>query len=195
MATNFSYPATHKNPGQIWANLSIPAGGARLTLDANGEPDATENPNALHLGLTEAGATVKLNGEYEDEFFDEFREALDTTHTQTAMMLNADLSQVYDFDVLELCTKGIGTRDTGAGYDEISIGRSPLGFTSIAVITPRRDDPTKFAVTHIYSALNKSNIELATSRQTRSKIPVEFVGYGIPGRADSDTLGKIWTQV
>jgi hypothetical protein len=71
--------ATRYNPltipmgivAQLWANLAVPAAAARITLDADGTPDATANPNAKHLGHTDAGLTVTARETNQDWFADE----------------------------------------------------------------------------------------------------------------------------
>lgn len=194
MATSFSYAKTQKNECKIWAGLSVPAAGEYLTLDANGDPDATENPNRILLGLTESGAITRINMETEDEFFDEFDTPLGQSVTQRAMNMSASLSEIFNIDTLELITKGIGTKFTDSGVEGVTIGSGTLGYTSIAAISPRRNDETKFVVSHIYNASAKVAAEIAFSRQTRSSIPVEFIGTPIPSRAAADQIGAFWFQ-
>lgn len=193
--SNFDITKTAQQPGKIWVGLSVPGAGAKLTIGADGTPDATENPNALHLGLTESGARLMVETTTREEFFDEFAEALDRTVEQRSMKITAELSQVMDFDILEEVLNGIGTRADAAGYESVTFGTVDLTYTGAAVIFPLKEDPTNFGVFHIYKGMVSSNVDMAISRQERSKIPLEIVGVGIPGRAAADTLGRFWKEV
>ncbi len=48
-ATDWNAAAIAVTKGQLWANLAIPAAGARLTVATDGTPDAIANPNAKHF--------------------------------------------------------------------------------------------------------------------------------------------------
>lgn len=195
MPTNYDITKTAQQPGQIWVGLSVPAAASRLGLNAAGEPDPVQNPTAMHLGLTESGARCQVEMTTREEYFDEFAEALDRTVEQRSMKITAELSQVMDFEILIKVLNGIGTREFGAAYESVTFGNVALVYTGAAVIFPLKSDPTKFAVFHIYKGMISSNLDLAVSRQERSKIPIEIIGVGIPGRAKSDTLGNFYKQI
>lgn len=194
MADRFDVLKTTKQPCKIYVGLGVPGAGAELTLTA-GEPDGTENPNSLHLGLTDDGA--KLMGEVSttEEFFDEFEEALEETVEQRTLKITANLSQVMDFDLLEQVLNGLGTRADVAGKNKITFGEAPLVTTGCAVVFKLKEDPTKYGVWHLYKASFKSKFETPISRQTRGVIPVEIIGLGIPGRADADRIGSFWKEI
>lgn len=191
---NFDVLKTTKQPCQIWVGLAVPGAGDELTL-SSGEPDATENPNALHLGLTNDGATLLGETTTTEEYFDEFEEPLEETIDQRTLKITANLAQVMDFDVLEQILNGMGTRSDVSGKEKIVFGDASLKTTGCAVIFPLKEDPTKYGVFHLYKASFKSKFETPISRQTRGVIPVEIVGLGIPGRADADRIGAFWKQI
>ncbi len=194
MADNFDVLKTTKQPCKIWVGLAIPGAGAELTLSA-GEPDGTENPNALHMGLTDDGAKLMGETTTTEEFFDEFEEPLEETIDQRSLKITANLSQVMDFDVLEHVLNGMGTRNDVTGKEKITFGEAPIATTGVAVIFPLKEDPTKYGVFHLYKASFKSKFETPISRQNRGVIPVEIVGFGIPGRADNDRIGSWWKEI
>lgn len=194
MALNtFDVTKTQKGPCGIYVGLAIPAAGAELTLDVE-KPDLTENPNAKLIGLTEGGATVTITKTEAEEFFDEYEEALLRTVEQVGIMVKCEATQIFDIDVMTEITKGVGTAQTVTGKKKLKIGKGTITNTGIAVISPTRNDPTKYAVFHIYSGHNVSNVEFGFSRSTRSKVPVEFHGVGIVSRAADDRLGAYWWQ-
>lgn len=191
MGTTHSFTKTQKGPCEIWASLAIPGAGNRLTL-ASGAPDATENTSRILLGLSEKGAVTQFKMETEDEFFDNFSYPLGTTVTQRQMMITTELNQIFDIDVLELLTKGMGTKVSGSGYEGITLGDAALGYTSVAVISEKRGDPGYYLVSHLYQAFAKIDMSLVHSRLERTKIPVTFEGYAITTRAKADQIGAFW---
>ena len=191
----FDILKTHKNPGKLWYGLSVPAAGAELTIGVDGTPDAVENPNAVLLGLTDAGSTIASEKSFTDEYFDEFKEPLETSLDQANLMIRVRAAQVMDWDLLEQATIGISTRDDGVGIEKLTFGEGTLAYSGVAVIAPTKEDPTKFAVFHLYKAFNAANSEFVISRQTRSGIDLEFRAVGITSRDSTDTQGAWWKQV
>lgn len=194
MAINtVDYNTTQKGPCMIYVGLAVPAAGAELTLSL-GVPDATENPNCKLVGLTEGGAVCSISKTETEEFFDEYKEPLAKTVEQIKMSVKCEASQIFDIDVLTAATNGVGTAQTVTGKKKLKIGEGTVSDTGIAVIAPRRSDSTKYAVFHIYSGHNASNLEIPFSRQTRSKMSLDFQGVGIASRAADDRYGSIWWQ-
>lgn len=194
-ATNWNVAAIANSIGQLWANVAIPAAGARLTLHTDGTPDSTASPNARHLGMTREGAKYMVKPTYEDYFADEFRAPIKSQITALEAAITAELLQVTDMALLELLSAGFGTKATGTGYEELALGEIALVYTSIALIFPLEADPTKFGVFHLYKTRNEGGIETDMGRKKLSGLPVNFKGLDIPSRAKADTLGKFWKQV
>jgi hypothetical protein len=180
--------------GQIWANLAIPAPGGRLSLFTDGTPDATANPKAVHLGMTREGAAYMVKPKFEQYYADEFIAPVKTNLGEMEAMIQAEILQVTDTKLLELLTPGVGTKTTGTGYEQVTFGQCAIVYSSVAVIFPTEADPTKFAVFHLYKAINEGGIEMKIGRKQLSGIQVSFRGYEITSRAASDTLGSFWKQ-
>lgn len=194
-APNWRVAAVAQNPGQLWADLAIPGAGARLTLDADGTPDATANPNAMHLGATREGAKLMIKSSFTNYEADEFTSPIITNLEKVDMGIAAELLGVTDMELVEFLLPGVGTSASAAGYEQIKVGRKAITYSSLALIFPRNDDPTRFAVFHIYRGLNDAGIEWAQGRKVMGGIPVNFVGYEITTRAQNDTVGSYWKQV
>ena len=181
--------------GQIFAKVAIPGAGARLTLDATTlTPDATANPTAIHLGATQEGAKVSITTSWEEYFADEFAAPIQTNVTQVAASLTGAFLGVTDTALLELLTPGMGTKTTGSGYDQVTFGRRAVVYTSVAIIAPLIEDPTKVAVFQLYKTLNTKGIEFDMARKKMAATPFEFKGYEITTRAAGDTLATFWKQ-
>lgn len=192
MGTTFDISKTQKNPGKIWYGLAVPAAGAYLTIGADGTPDATQNPNAKLIGLTDNGSEISLSKSFTEEFYDEFKYPLERNMEQVGANIKCSAAQVLDADLLTLTTVGMGTPLTAAGKLAWTLGESDLTFTSIAVISPTKADSTKFVVFHLYKAYNKAPFSMPISRQTRAKLDLEFEAVAIPTRAKTDTVGALW---
>lgn len=181
--------------GQLWAGLAVPAAAARLTLHTDGTPESVANPNAIHLGHTKEGAKISIVSSITKHFADEEAAAIKATVEQTEFMVEGTFLQLIDEDVLKKMTAGFGTYTTAAGYKEFAIGRKTLDYESVALIFPTPMDKTKFAVAHIYNALNEGGLGFGVSRKGMSETPFKFVGYGLTSRAAGDSLGKYWWQI
>jgi hypothetical protein len=182
--------------GQLWANLAIPAAGARLTLATDGTPDATANPTAVHLGMTKAGSTGKIGMTVTDQFADEFPDPIASSYDQTEVTLDGALIQIFDEEMLKIVTANFGSYATAAGYKQFTFGSKALTYPSIALIFPTQMDPTKFAVFQLYKAMNVSGLTIgAIDRKGMSETPFSFKGYGIPSRAAGDTHSSYWWQI
>lgn len=190
----FDILKTHKNPGKIWYGLAVPAADAELTIGTDGTPDAVENPNAKLIGLTESGSEFGVEKTVTDEYFDEFKEPLEQTLETATLMIKCRAAQVMDWDLLEMATVGVGTRDDKTGIEKLRFGQGVIAYSGVAVISPTKEDPTKFAVFHLYKAYNAANVAVGISRQTRSGIDLEFHAAGIPTREEDDTQGAAWKQ-
>jgi len=184
-----------QNAGQLWRGLAVPGAGARLTLAADGTPDATANPNAKHLGATKGGAKLMVKTTLQKFYVDEFRGAVVTNVDAVEMGISAELVGVTDMELMAWMLPGVGTRATASGYDEVAIGAKAIGYDSIALIFPLVEDITKFGVFHVYNGLNDAGVEWAQSRKEQGFTPLSIVAYEVTSRAATDTLGKIWKQI
>lgn len=194
VVTNFSPTKTAQGPGLIWYNLATPVDGARLTLASDGKPDATENPNAKHIGYTKSGASFAVSKTVTKLYADEEPNPIQQTIDESNASITADIMLVDDFDVLELVTRGVGTKVTGSGYESITGGIGTESPTGIAVIFKTKADPTKFGVFHLYAAQNEGGFETALARKDLSASSVTFTGQPVAGRATTDTTWNRWSQ-
>jgi hypothetical protein len=163
-----------QNAGELWANLAIPGGGAKLALHTDGTPDGTANPNAVHLGATKAGSKLMAKPKFTNYNVDEFRNPIITSIDEVELVISAELVGVTDTGLAELLTPGLGTKTTGTGFELVTFGTRSIVYTSIALVFPLIEDTTKFGVWHLYRALNDSGLEFGVGRKELGFTPVEF---------------------
>jgi|SRR5204862_5722184 hypothetical protein len=181
---------------QLWANLAVPAASARLTLDTDGTPDSTANPNAKHLGHTDAGLTVTARDTIQDWFADEVPYPIGSSLQSSEVMIEGAALQIADEEAMKIFGSGIGTYSTAAGYKQFQLGWKPtITYNSMAVIYPSPLDPTKFAVFNLYNARNTNGFQFQIGRKNRASTGFQIKGYGLTARAAADQLGNYWWQI
>lgn len=199
-ANNFRVTGRVLGPGILWAGLAIPSAGARLTLatvDSDGfiTPDATANPSAYALGATKDGVECKVTAERTDYYADEIMGAIDSRIQQISMSISAALYGIMDDKISALALSGFGTYSTSSGYKQNTIGSATDSFTSLALIAPQREDPTKVFIFHMYKAICTSGITINSNKKDIGATPTEFRGYAITTRATADQMGNYWWQI
>jgi hypothetical protein len=190
MPLSFDTTQTLKTPVNIFSGVAVPT--TTLTVTAGGLPDATQNPNAQHLGYTREGITITTTREQEEEFADEFKAAIISSIKTTGISIAGEGLQVLNFKLLELLTKGVGTLVTGAGFKRINFGTSALDYTGVvAIFQNPAGTSSEFGYVHLYRALNEGGLTLPISGKKLSSVPFNFKAYEVAGRAATDTLGTI----
>jgi hypothetical protein len=181
---------------QIWTGLAVPSAAARLTLDADGTPDATANPSAKHLGHTDAGLTVGGVESVVDFFADEVPGPIGSSVDTIEYTIAGSALQVQDEELLKFIMANTGTYSTAAGYKQVTLGYKPaIVYASVAVIWPTPADPTKFSVFNLYNARNTSGFSFQLGRKSRPATAFNIKGYGLTARASADQFGNYWWQV
>lgn len=195
-ALNFNSAKVTSNYGWFWVGLAIPGAAARITLHTDGTPESVANPSAKHLGHTTEGWEMTAAASTEDLTVDEQVAPIDTAITDLAVALAANLAQTQDISgTLQYIVQGFGTYATAAGYEQIQLGITPLVYTACALISPSKNDVTKFIVYNLYKSKNDSGLANQIKRRGLGGNPVAFRGYGITSRAATDTVGNFWLQI
>lgn len=194
------YDTTVIRAGQVadvWTGVAVPTAGNRLTLDAaTGTPDSIANPNAKHLGHTDAGTKVTINFSVTDHFVDEVPYPVKSTYDQSSFEISGNFVQIFDEEMLKAVTENFATYSTAAGYKQFTIGTpASVAFRTITVISPTPMDPTKFFVAQAYSAMNTAGLDVTFDRKGRAMTPFTFRGYALTSRAAADQLGNYWWQI
>lgn len=182
--------------GKLYRGCAVPGAGARPSLDATtGTPDATANPNALHMGATKSGSKLMVKSTSGKYYVDEFRAPIITTIDEVNMGISAELVGVTDMQLAAYLLPGVGTRATASGYDYVTVGTKAIAYDCILETFQLIEDTTKYGWFMLYNAINDAGIEWAQARKELGFTPVSFVGYEVTSRAATDTLGQFGKQI
>ena len=191
---NWQVTTVAKGPGQLWTKLAIPSAGGKLILDTDGTPEAAANPDAVHVGYTEAGSEFQSALTFLDFFVDEEQDPIIKQPDVAQAAITGNWAQILNFDILEVMLPG-SVRADGAGYEGITFGGNPeFSYYSTALIFPLTDDPTLFGVFHLYKSINDPGLACQIGRKKLAFAPFAFRGVSIPTRAVGDRTGAYWKQ-
>jgi hypothetical protein len=158
---------------------------------------------AYFAGATEGATTSTLTPKFEEMGADQVSSPIDVVETADAFEIDltvkqSDLANLQNF--FPPGTFSIGTDATqpsGAqAYEQINFGGIiPVNKIGVAVISARRDAPTKFVISHLYQAYQAEAIKLPFARGKETTYSVKFKGIADSSRPNGDQVGMIWRQV
>lgn len=184
-------------PGKLYAGLVIPGTNGRLILSSDGTPDATQNPDAVHLGMTEEGTAWSVKPTIQLFNADEFQDPIITRITGNEIAITGSLYQIMDMAIADIILQ-TATRSDLAGTQGVSLGTvSVPQYTSVAVIFPIEGSsgPIVYGVFHLYKAFNDQGLAAQITSKKLSSTPFAFRGIAIPTRAATDTTGRFFKQL
>jgi hypothetical protein len=196
---NIDATKIHQGPGKLWLSVQVPASGSRLVIDSAGIPTGG---TPVFAGATEGATTVVLSPKLEQIAADQVAAPIDVVMTGEAESIEvtlkeSDLAKLKNFIVHGAFSTGTDTNlpPGSQAYEEISFGGTvPIPKTSVAVISPRRDAPTKFVVSQLYQAFQAEAIQLPFQRGKETAYKVKFAGLADPTRVAGDQVGKLYRQ-
>lgn len=198
-ADNFNTLDVGIGPGKLYIDLGGGSGAwdgaadVRLILHTDGSPDSGQNPNARHVGWTDAGWTFSVKPTFTNFNADESPDPIISRVTAQEALVSGSLLQVMDMDLAEVLNPTL-TRSDVMGSQGVTIGNAEPQYTSIALIWPFEDDPTRFGVVHLYKAFNDAGLAGNITSKDISKSPVAFRGLAVSTRAAADRVGRYFTQ-
>jgi hypothetical protein len=182
-------------PCDVWLNVGLPATTARLVL-TNGTPDdgAGNSPNAIHLGMTEAGVTFEYTPEVQDFSSDELTAPHLSRIVTESARITGNFLQVFNWAILEKMTVG-GKYNTNSAYEELTFGGvSEITTFPVAVIGKDISGSNEYWVIQLYKTFNRAGFSFTVTRRNQSQAPFEFVGQAISSRPANDQIGNFWHQ-
>lgn len=198
-ADNFVTENVAIGPGKLYIDLGTGSGawngaaGVRLILHTDGTPDSTQNPNALHIGWTDAGSQFSVKPTFQNFFADESPDPIISRVTAQEAIISGSLLQVMDMDLVEVLNP-TATRSDVMGSEGVTFGTAAQQYTSVALIWPMEDDSTRFGVIHLYKAFNDQGLVGNITSKDLSKSPYAFRGLAVSTRAATDRVGRYFVQ-
>jgi len=197
---NWQTSKINLGPGKMYGNLggtnNAPwdlGAGVRLLLFSDGTPSSTQNPNAVHLGMTEGGEEWSVKPTKTDFFADEFIDPITSRITANETLISGSLLQISDMPV-QVILNPTATRADLAGVQRMTFGAGTIVYRSFAVIWPVEGDPTKFNVFHIYKGYNDQGLASQITSKKLGASPFAIRGYADTARAAADTTGEFFIQ-
>jgi len=196
IADNYVVEAVLIGPCKIYADLGTGSGewdgapGVRLILDEDGSPDADQNPNGRHIGWTQDGAEWLVKPNVLNFIPDESQEAVISRVQAEEKVISGAAWQVGDMDLAEILMPTAERSDVMGSKGLTFGGTGVLSYTSVAVIAPLENDPTRFAVFHLYKAFNNAGLAAQLTSKKPTASAFAFQGNGIGTRAAGDRAGR-----
>jgi hypothetical protein len=203
MADNWLTSRVALGPGKVYGNLggttNAPwdiASGTRLLLATDGQPNATQNPNYVHLGMTEGGEAWSVKDTATHFKADEFIQPIISRITDQEVLITGSLLQISDFAVQQIMNPTATRSDVG-GSEGLTFGSAnpTIVYRSFAVIWPVEGDATKFHVFHIYKGFNDQGMAAQITRAKLGASPFAIRGFPITTRTDGDYTARFFRQV
>jgi len=203
MADNWLTTRIALGPGKVYGNLggttNSPwdgATGVRLLLASDGQPNATQNPYYVHLGMTEGGEEWSVKDTVTDFFADEFPAPIVSRITGQEIVISGSLLQISDFAVQQIMN-ATATRSDVGGSEGLTWGSTGpvIVYRSFAVIWPVEGDATKFHVFHIYKGFNDQGMAAQISSKKLGASPFAIKGLPITTRTNGDMAARFFRQV
>lgn len=188
-------------PGKVYGNLGGTnnaewglAASARLLLHSDGTPDSTQNPNAVHLGMTEGGEEWSVKPTKTDFFADEFTNPITSRITAEEVVITGSLLQIADMAVQAIMNP-TATRSDLAGTQGLTFGGlGTITYRSFAVIWPVEGSTTLWQVFHIYKGYNDQGMAAQITSKKLGASPFAIRGYAITTRTAGDQTGRFFIQ-
>ncbi len=194
-------PDIHQGPGFLWYNVVEPAAGARLLVDANGNPTAG---SPVAMGASEGPAKIQFKAKLEAVMADQETAPVDVLMTAEEAFIEMALKESSLVKISKLLAHGTFTSGTDTGlpagaqsYEQITVGGlvAPPA-APITLISPRRGNasPGKYLVVCLYKAFGFAELDLNLTRTKESVYKVRFEGLADTTRALGDRVAQIYRQ-
>jgi len=195
-------PDIHQGTGMLWYNVAVPASGARLLIDANGNP---LGGSPLAMGSSDGAATFHMEAKIEEVAIDQQTAPVDAVMTAESAYLEVTLKESALQKVAASLAQANYSSGTDAGlpagaqnYEAITVGGLvTIPKAAVALISPRRgfSSPGKFIVACLYNAYPKDPFQIGFTRSKEATYKVRFEGLAMLTRAPGDQVAQFYRQI
>lgn len=195
-AKDYLATEVHQGPGDLWVIGSPPDDTAvRLTLDAATlTPDSVAHAASVHLGAVSGPIVVTVQAKVEPIKVDQFCGPVAHYNTDEEFAIEVELAQLAAQKLQRAI--GVATYSTAAGYKQATFGGTDIPPTAaIAVIAPKRSDPTKAWVALMWQAVGGGGIQVSFTRSKPGFYKVKFMGETVMTRTAGKRMGVVYETI
>lgn len=194
-------PDIHQGTGYLWYGVQAPATGARLLVDANGNP---QGGTPFAMGASEGAATFHMEAKIEEIAIDQETAPVDAVMTAESAYIELTLKESSLGKISKALAHASFSSGTDTGlpagaqsYEEITVGGLvTVPQASVALVSPRRgfSAPGKFMVACLYNAYAKDPFQIGFTRTKEAVYKVRFDGLAVLSRTQGDRVGQFYRQ-
>jgi hypothetical protein len=194
-------PDIHQGPGFLWYNVQTPAAGARLLVDATGNP---VGGSPVAMGASEGAATFHMEAKLEEISIDQETGPVDVVMTAESAYIEVSLKESSLAKVAKALAHASYSSGSDTGlpsgaqaYEEITVGGLvAIPQAPVALVSPRRgfSIPGKFLVACLYNTYAKDPFQIGFTRAKEAVYKVRFEGLAVLSRAQGDRVAQFYRQ-
>ena len=194
-------PDIHQGPGFLWYNVQVPAAGARILVDAGGNP---VGGSPIAMGASEGAATFHLEAKLEEVSIDQETGPVDVVMTAESAYIEISLKESSLIKVSKALAHASYSSGTDTGlptgaqaYEEVTVGGLvAIPQAPVALVSPRRgfSNPGKFMVACLYNTYPKDPFQIGFTRTKEAVYKVRFEGLAVLSRAQGDRVAQFYRQ-
>jgi len=182
----------HRKHGKLYYNIKSLAFDEDLIVDENGVPDASQNPNAVFIGGTDAGYTFLAEPTIVEDTYDEVDAAYDVGVDAWNAHIDFDALEVVDIEKMAALQPGVEyseNTDAGITTKRITAGGSRVSLAPAAVAVISKEKGGGFIGAVLYKAYNSAPYSLQFKKTERAKQGMVIKGLSDDTRNDGD---QVW---
>jgi len=192
----------HVGPGFLWVDVTVPAVGSLLLVDADGIP---QGGSPLGMGPGDGHATFHASAKEELILADQVTAPIDKVMTAETAFIEFSLKSSAFSKLIKFLGHATYSTGTDAGlpvgaqqYEKLTFGGLvAYPSHSVAVISPIRgySAPGKYEVAVLYSTKGVSLLERQYTRTKEIIVKGRFDGLAVTTRTVGDQVGASYRQL
>ena len=195
-------PDIHQGTGMLWYGVQAPGSGARLLVDASGNPIGG---SPLPMGASEGAATFHMEAKIEEVAIDQETAPVAAIMTAESAYIELTLKESALQKVANSLANATFTSGTDTGlpagaqsYEQITVGGLvSIPQAAIGLVSPRIgfSSPGKFMIACLYNAYAKNPFQIGFTRTKEAVYKVRFEGLAVLTRPQGDRVAQFYRQI
>lgn len=182
----------HRKHGKLYYGIKSLDFDEDLIVDEDGVPDATQNPNAVFIGGTDAGYTFTAEPTIVEEIYDEIDAPYDVAVDGWNAHIDFDALEVLDIEKLAALQPGVEYSEntvSGSTAKRVSAGGSRVSLSAGPVVVISKEKGGGFIGAILHKAYNSGPYTLIFKKTERAKQSMVIKGLADDTRDDGD---QVW---